>query len=134
MLLRPFSQGQQLYPLLSVCLLLALLSALGVDAEGILPNRQRHRAQALIAARQHFKRQFSNETTTDSSSSQSSITDSSSTTGAPGSSLENSIKNLLNGTSESTASETNTATGVLGPAVFVSATSAGKELQQNMLM
>jgi hypothetical protein len=125
MLLRPFSQAQLLYPLLSVCLLLALLSAHHVNAEGILPNRQRHRAQALIAARQHFKRQFANDTTTDASSSQDLTKSSSSAPASSETLLGSFIKALINGTSETSASESNTATGVLGPAVFVPATSSG---------
>jgi hypothetical protein len=52
--------------LLSVCILVGVLTAFQVNAQGLLPSRHRYRAQALIAGR-HYRRQFSNETGEDSS-------------------------------------------------------------------
>ena len=44
-----------LYSLLFVCILVGLLSAFHVNAEGISP-RQRHRANAIMAGRRHYRR------------------------------------------------------------------------------
>jgi hypothetical protein len=116
---RQFSQTHLFIPLLSVLVLL-ILSAIHVDAEGVLPSRQRHRAQALIAARRHYKRQFANDTldattSSDPSSSSASSVSSDSTT-SPLSSL---LSGLFNDTN---SAATGTATGVLGPPVFVGGT------------
>jgi hypothetical protein len=124
MYLRQLSQTHLFIPLLSVFVLL-ILSVIHVDAEGVLPSRQRHRAQALIAARRHYKRQFLNDTadattSSDRTSSSSSSVSSDSTT-SPLSSL---LSGLFNDTSSSSAPATGTATGVLGPPVFVGGTTS----------
>lgn len=51
-----------LYGLLSLCILVGLFSAQHASAEGVLPRRDQHRAQAVVAARRHYRRQFVNDT------------------------------------------------------------------------
>jgi hypothetical protein len=63
MRLRLLSGHHLLSCILSTFFLVGLFAALFVTAEGVLPLRQRHRPRALIAARQHYKRAFSNDTT-----------------------------------------------------------------------
>src|SRR5271163_2868660 len=103
--------------IISILLLLGFIFTIHVNAEGLLPNRQKHREHALIAARRHYKRQFTNETTTDSSFATDSSTSSTSSADSTSTPLQNFINNLLSDTTNATA------TGVLAPPVFVSATS-----------
>jgi len=103
--------------IISILLWLGFIFAIHVNAEGLLPNRQKHREHALIAARRHYKRQFTNETTTDSSFTTDLVASSTSSADSTDTPLQNFINNLLSDTTNATA------TGVLAPPVFVSATS-----------
>jgi len=92
---------------------------LHVNAEGLLPSRGRHRLEALQAVRQHYRRQFANDTTTTTTTSDSTTTtttDSFASTPSTDASTGSFETNNFNTTLSSTI--TQTATGVLGPAVF----------------
>ena len=102
-----------------------------VSAEGLLPSRDRHRAQALQAVKQHYKRQFVNDTTSATSTESTSTSGTStSPSSSPDTSLQNFLTNLFNSSNSNSATET--ATGVLGPAVFVGGTTSntGQRLSQ----
>jgi hypothetical protein len=92
MRLQPLYGRHLLNRILSAFFVAGLFTALFVTAEGVLPLRQRHRPRALIAARQHYKRAFSNDTTdgTDTTSQDSA---SPTTTGRDGGGLVGSVFN-----------------------------------------
>jgi hypothetical protein len=56
------SRSRFVSSILSLCIVLVVLIALDANAEGLLPNRERHRAHALHAGRRHYRRKFSNDT------------------------------------------------------------------------
>ena len=64
--LRPRSYFSTL--LFTFCFLVCLFAALNVHAEGLLPDRERHRERhrdhAVQAARQYYKRKYANDTET----------------------------------------------------------------------
>jgi hypothetical protein len=106
MQLQLLSRPHLLSRILSVVLLAGLFTALFVTAEGVLPLRQRHRPKALIAGRQHFRRQLKNDTTTDTTGTSSSTSSSTSPTSG-------SLLNTLNETTNAVGN------GIAGLPVFV---------------